>query len=91
MSPKLIWSFQVILVYFGEVAAGVSPGLKSGIGFYVGIGVGVCHQVPVPTVSQDLRILPMQDPRGGGVTRQEAFLPVQQPVTCRSHGKSRND
>ena len=63
MSPKLIWSFQVILVDFGEVAVGVSPGSKLGIGFYVGIGVGVCDQVPVPTVLQVLQILPKQDPQ----------------------------
>ena len=55
---------KVILVDFGEVAVEVSPGLKSGIGFYVRIGVGVRHQVPVPTVLQDLQILPKQDPRG---------------------------
>jgi hypothetical protein len=61
----------------GEVAIGVSPGMKSGIGVYVRIGVGVRHKVPVPTVAQDLKIMPKQDPRGGGVTWQEAFLPVQ--------------
>ena len=60
LSPKLIISFQVTLVDFGEVAVGVSPGSKSGIGFYVGIGVGVRDQVPVPTVLQDLIILPKQ-------------------------------
>ena len=36
VSPKLIWSFQVIFVDFGEVAVGVSPGTESGIGFSVG-------------------------------------------------------
>ena len=60
MSPKLIWSYPDLLVNFNEVAVGVSPGSKSGTGFYVGIGVGVCDQVPVPTVLQDLRIVPKQ-------------------------------
>ena len=58
VSPKLLWCFQVSLVNFGEVAVGVSPGSKSGIGFYVGNGVGVRDLVPVPTVSQDFQILP---------------------------------
>ena len=36
MSPKLIWCFCVILVDFGDVVVGDSPGTESGIGFYVG-------------------------------------------------------
>ena len=58
LSNKFVCSFQVILVNFSEVAVGVSPGSKSGIGFYAGIEVGVCDQVPVPTVSQDFQVLP---------------------------------
>jgi hypothetical protein len=58
LSPKVINSFQVILVNFGEVAVGVSPGSKSGIGLYVGNGVGVHDQVAFPTVLQDFQILP---------------------------------
>ena len=58
LSHKLMCSFQVILVDFGEVAVGVSPGSKSGIGLYVGNGVGVHDQVAFPTVLQDFQILP---------------------------------
>ncbi len=81
MFSKFLFNFEVILVNFGDVAVGVSPGSKLGIGFYVGIGVGVCDLVPVPTVSQDLQLLPKQDQGEGGVMQQEAFLLVQQPVT----------
>jgi len=53
-------------INFGEVVVGVLSGSKSGIDFYVGIGVGVCDQYLYHQFYKILKYCPSRI-QGGGV------------------------